>query len=94
LGRADNWFTHGSITFASGLYQGLSLLVRSSTGNTIVLAIPLFEDITVGQTGSLIAGCTKRKEEDCRVKFNNILNNGAMGADAPTIGQMAGEDAP
>ncbi len=32
------------------------------------------EDIQVGDTFDVIAGCRKRLTEDCKVKFNNVLN--------------------
>jgi uncharacterized phage protein (TIGR02218 family) len=89
-GLAADWFTEGQVIFDDGLHADLSLLVRDhATGGIITLAVPLITDIVVGQTGTIIAGCLKRRE-DCRDKFDNILNMRAPGLDAQTLEETVG----
>lgn len=90
LAQTTDYFTEGSLTFADGRYEGLPLFIMShSSGGVITLGAQLIEDVVVGQTGTITAGCLKRRE-DCRDKFNNILNMRAPGIDAPTIEELAG----
>jgi hypothetical protein len=74
------------------LHEGLSLLVKEhDTGGVIKLAVPLLADMVVGQTGVIIAGCLKRRDEDCKTKFNNVINFGGAGVDAPTVAELIGQ---
>ena len=89
LAQATDYFTNGKATFTTGLHLALPLLIRAhTTGGIITLAVPLIADITVGQTGVVIAGCLKRKTEDCITKFNNVLNFG--GQDGVTTEELVG----
>jgi uncharacterized phage protein (TIGR02218 family) len=73
--EAADWFTGGVITWTSGENNGLRMEVRRSTATGV---IELHENmpfaITVGDTYSLHAGCSKRFEEDCIGKFSNGVN--------------------
>jgi uncharacterized phage protein (TIGR02218 family) len=90
LAQAADYFTEGICIFDDGAHENLDLLVLDhATGGIITLAVPTVEDIIVGQTGTLIAGCLKRLD-DCRVKFNNILNMRAPGVHAPTVEEVLG----
>lgn len=92
LAQATDYFTMGELRFDTGLHAGLPLLVRQhNTGGVFYLAVPLIEDIVVGQTGTVVAGCLRRLE-DCRDKFDNVLNMRAPGLHAPTSQQVAGGD--
>lgn len=92
LAQADGYFTMGEVRFDDGLHAGLPLQVlRHQTGGVITLARPLIEDITVGQTGVIVAGCRKRDSQDCLTKFDNILNFRGV-PQAPTRHQIAGGD--
>lgn len=92
LAQAADYFTEGSLTFDDGRYEDLPLFIMDhATGGVITLGVQLIEDIVVGQTGTITAGCLKRRE-DCRDKFSNILNMRAPGLDAPTIAHLAGEE--
>lgn len=94
LAQAADYFSNGLIIFDDGLYAGLELLISShATGGVINLAEALYEDAVVGQTGTIIAGCLKRRDEDCVAKFDNVLNNGALGVDSPPLSHYAGQDA-
>ena len=92
LAQAADYFSEGTARFDDGLYAGLDLLIRDhDTGGVITLAVPLIEDITIGQTLTVIAGCLKRRDEDCVTKFDNVLNFGGH-PDAPTVEKLAGGD--
>lgn len=94
LAQPAGWCIGGTITFDSGLYAGLPLLVSNQTaGGVITLAEGdrIIEAVTIGQTASITAGCRKRLGPDCRDKFNNVINfRGAR--HAPSSSQLAGSD--
>lgn len=90
LAQDEGYFTMGEATFDSGVHAGLPLqILRHSTGGIITLARPMIEEITIGQTGTVVAGCRKRDQEDCRIKFDNILNFRGV-PHAPTRNKIAG----
>lgn len=69
------WFDEGEITFTSGPNNGLSAKVKSyAADGTFTLALPFLGTVAIGHTYSAVAGCRKRLEEDCRDKFDNVLN--------------------
>lgn len=72
--EAADWFTGGKLTFTSGLNAGLSMEVKQSVAGTLTLHERMPFQIAEGDAYSLYAGCTKRAQEDCKGKFNNILN--------------------
>lgn len=75
--EADDWFTEGMLTWVTGANTGLDFKVRASTlAGAITLATPVVQDIQVGDTYSMVAGCRLRLIEDCKTKFNNVLNFG------------------
>lgn len=79
---ADDLFTAGKLTFTSGLNNGLSMEIkRNYSGDTIELVEPMpfaisFSGINVllRDTFTMYQGCTKREQEDCKDKHNNIVN--------------------
>lgn len=71
--QADNYFTGGKITFASGANAGLSMEVKSFAGGVLTLFQPMPFAIAVGDQFSVLAGCNKSKE-DCKTKFVNYIN--------------------
>jgi uncharacterized phage protein (TIGR02218 family) len=73
--EAAAYFTAGLVTWTSGENDGLSMEVRAhATGGVFELALPMPYTIAVGDTYSMVAGCRKRAIEDCKTKFNNLLN--------------------
>jgi len=68
------WFDEGELTFTSGANVGLSAKIKTFSGGTFALVQPTPAAMVVGDTYTAIAGCRKRLEEDCRDKFNNVLN--------------------
>jgi uncharacterized phage protein (TIGR02218 family) len=73
--EAVNWFDEGEIEFTSGACDGLRAKVKSYAANgTFTLAVPLYITPGIGDSYTAIAGCRKRLQEDCRDKFDNVLN--------------------
>lgn len=93
-GDAD-YFTNGEVYFDDGPYADLGRplwVLTHDVGGVITLAVPLYAGIAVaGQTGRIVAGCRKRKDEDCRDKFDNVLNFG--GQEGVTAAEIVGGDA-
>lgn len=75
LSQAADYFGEGLVTFTSGVHSGTTHKLRShAAGGVFTLALPLVQDLAVGTTFSAVAGCRKRLMEDCKTKFNNVLN--------------------
>ena len=73
--EAADYYTAGLITWTSGLNLGLTAQVKTfGAGGDFTLSVPMIQAVQVGDTYSLIAGCTKRFDEDCVAKFSNALN--------------------
>lgn len=77
-----NWFTGALFTMTSGANSeageagmNLSREVKSSIPGQIELHEPFPFPIADSDAYSTHAGCTHRPDEDCRDKFNNMLNN-------------------
>jgi len=70
-----DYFGEGIVTWLTGdNAPGRHLKVREFSGGVFTLTLPTVLDIQVGDTFQAVAGCRKRLEEDCRDKFNNVLN--------------------
>jgi uncharacterized phage protein (TIGR02218 family) len=74
LVNADAYFDYGLITWTGGLNVGLSMEVKTYTVGAVLLQLPMPYSVQVGDSFSLVAGCGKRKIEDCKTKFNNVVN--------------------
>lgn len=81
LTQAADFFAAGKVVWTTGQNAGLSkeikthaVLVGSPSGGDITLQEPMPYAITVGDTGTFYAGCTKRYAEDCVAKFANSAN--------------------
>ena len=74
----DDYFGDGVWTFTTGDNEGLSQKIKihsgSSSGVSFTFSLPFPYVIQVGDAYSVVAGCRKRLEEDCRDKFDNVLN--------------------
>jgi len=72
----DDYYTGGTVTFTSGLNDGLSMEIKRSVGATGLIQLHELMpfDIAVNDTFDIVAGCTKRLTEDCITKFNNVVN--------------------
>lgn len=76
--EADDYFGEGIVTFTSGLNAGFSAKVRlyESATDKFTLLMPLVYDLSVGDTYTAIPGCRLRHTEDCKTKWNNVINFG------------------
>lgn len=69
-----DWYTGGKLTFTSGLNAGLSMEVKQSMTGQMTLHERMPFEIVAGDAYLVAAGCTKRLIQDCKAKFNNVLN--------------------
>lgn len=74
LTQADGYFEYGELTWTGGLNAGLVMEVKSYTVGAVLLQLPMPYALQVGDTFTIIAGCAKRLQEDCKTKFNNVIN--------------------
>ena len=71
--EAADYFSEGLLEWMTGDNAGMRTKIRThATGGVFTQALPTFRPIQVGDTFEVIAGCRKRLE-DCRDKFSNIL---------------------
>lgn len=74
LAQADDYFGNGELLWTSGDNVGLRAMVKEFGSGIITLLLPAFYPVQVGDAFTIIAGCRKRLTEDCKTKFNNVLN--------------------
>lgn len=75
LTQGDDYFGEGILTWTSGPNINLSQKVKThAVGGVVTLSLAMFQDVAIGHTFSIIAGCRKRMAEDCITKFANVLN--------------------
>lgn len=74
LVQSDAYFDYGLITWTGGLNVGLSMEVKTYTTGAVLLQLPMPYSVQVGDSFSIVAGCAKRIIEDCKTKFNNVVN--------------------
>lgn len=72
--QAADWFAEGVLTFTSGNCIGLQQKVKAFSSGQFTLSLPMLQNIQVGDSYSVHAGCRKRLAEDCVGKFNNVIN--------------------
>lgn len=73
--EAAEYFQAGSVTFVDGLNAGITREVKTFSAGVFELLAPFPFVIEVGDLFDCVAGC-QRRLEDCRFKFNNVLNFG------------------
>lgn len=73
-----DYFGAGLMTITSGANEGVSVEIYSYEEGQFTLHLPLPYEILVGDTYSVVPGCRKRFQEDCRGKWNNINNFGGF----------------
>lgn len=70
-----DYFGEGVITWLTGdNATGRAHKVRTFEAGVFTLSLPTVLPIQVGDTFTAVAGCRKRLIEDCKTKFNNVLN--------------------
>lgn len=93
--RPDDFFGNGSVTWLTGANAGVTVKVKSYNGSTdtFTLAEPMLSAIQIGDTATAVAGCRKRRTEDCATKFANVLNFGGE-PDKPKVSKTLAEPEP
>lgn len=89
-----DWFGNGTLTFTTGANAGRPALQikRHEADGTIEFSSPAYYMPQIGDQYTAVPGCRKRRDEDCRDKWNNVLNCGAF-KDVPvgsTYAQVGG----
>lgn len=74
--EADDYFAEGILTWTSGNNEGISQKVKTwvQAGGVFTMSVPMVAVVQIGDTYSVVAGCRKRLDEDCRLKFDNVIN--------------------
>ena len=72
--QPDGWYTGGLIAFTSGANAGLKMEVSNSAGSAIELCLPMPHAVAAGDTFTIVAGCLKDFQRDCKNKFANVVN--------------------
>lgn len=68
------YFDGGLITWLTGDNAGRSMEIKShSAGGVFTLFLPMVDNISVGDTADVVAGCDKSLAT-CRDTFNNVVN--------------------
>ncbi len=74
LTQAADYFGDGIVTWLTGENEGLQQRVKTFSAGAFGLVLPMVRNIAIGDTFTAVAGCRKRRAEDCVAKFSNILN--------------------
>ncbi len=70
-----DYYGEGLLTWTSGANVGMSMKVKTYVASGVItLMLPAVDTVAIGDAFSIIAGCRKRAQEDCKAKFNNLLN--------------------
>lgn len=77
LAQSAGHFDQGTITFTSGVNNGVSRNVKSYTPGVLKLSLPLVSVPGVGDTFNAFPGCDKT-QATCTTKFSNLPNFKAM----------------
>lgn len=64
----------GKVAFVTGLNHGLVAEVKSNDVGFVELHLPMPLPVQVGDTFNATQGCLKRPIEDCKTRYNNIIN--------------------
>lgn len=76
FGGISGWFAGGVFTFNSGLNAGISMEIQEYTPGIFILELPMPYEIVGDESYTAVVGCMKAKFQDCRDKFNNLVNFG------------------
>jgi uncharacterized phage protein (TIGR02218 family) len=75
IATVDDYYGAGVVSWLTGNNAGLSMEVATfAAAGVVALHLPMPNDIQVGDTFTIVPGCRKRRTEDCKVKFNNVVN--------------------
>jgi uncharacterized phage protein (TIGR02218 family) len=74
LTQAAGYFDQGKAVFSDGPNVGHIAEVKSGVVGAITLQMPPPYEPEIGNTIAVTAGCQKRWNEDCKTKFDNLIN--------------------
>lgn len=74
LTQPAGYFDYGLVTWTSGSNAGMTMDVKTFSGGEVLLQLPMPYDIAASDAFTIVAGCQKRLTEDCKTKFNNVVN--------------------
>jgi uncharacterized phage protein (TIGR02218 family) len=69
----NDFYAFGNAIWIGGDNESQRIKILSNTGNDIILWLPTFYDIQIGDELTLIAGCDQTREM-CRDKYANMFN--------------------
>ncbi len=70
-----DYYGDGILTWTSGANAGISGKVKTYVASGVItMMLPAPAVVAIGDAFSIIAGCRKRRTEDCKTKFGNVLN--------------------
>jgi len=72
--QASDYFGGGVVTWVTGANAGLGMEVQIFVSGSFELALNMPGTIAIGDTFTVVPGCRKRRTEDCKNKFNNVIN--------------------
>jgi len=73
LNQSDGYFDNGIIEFTSGNNNGQKMEIKQYANGTFLLALNLPQELSVGDTFNVIAGCDKQFSTCCDT-FSNAVN--------------------
>lgn len=76
MAQTGTEFSEGIVIWLTGLNAGLKAKVRTYNGTLkrFTLVLPMARGIGFGDTFQAVIGCSKRLEEDCFERFDNVIN--------------------
>jgi uncharacterized phage protein (TIGR02218 family) len=88
LVQAADYWALGLVTFTAGDNEGKAFEVATfASGGIVTLEMPTPFVMQIGDAFTISPGCAKRFEQDCRDRWNNVLNFRGE-PDVPGIDQM------
>lgn len=72
--QAADYFGAGVVTWTSGLNNTLRMEVQSFTAGAFELVLPMPYPVALSDTFTVVPGCRKRRTEDCKNKYSNVIN--------------------
>jgi uncharacterized phage protein (TIGR02218 family) len=76
LVQASDYFGEGYVEWLTGANIGRVDKVKAFAAGLVTLSEAPIRAMVVGDAFRIIAGCRKRWSEDCKTKFDNLLNYG------------------
>lgn len=72
-GVTPGTFTQGTLTFTSGVNNGLTVNIKYDNGTTLLFSYPLYASPAAGDTFTAYWGCD-HTQAACQNRFNNLSN--------------------